>query len=102
GPTVANPQGNNVVPVPAFGIPTDFLTNATNATNTTGYIGNLAGYGIDPNLKTPYVEQWNLSIQRDIGWNTSLTVSYVGNHGVGLLRAIDVNQLNLNASGFLA
>jgi hypothetical protein len=102
GPTVANPQGNNVVPVPAFGIPTDFLTNATNATNTSGYIGDLAGYGIDPNLKTPYVEQWNLSIQRDIGWNTSLTVSYVGNHGVGLLRAIDVNQLNLNAGGFLA
>jgi hypothetical protein len=102
GPTVANPQGNNVVPAPPFGIPTTFLTNAINATNSSGYIGNLAGYSIDPNLKTPYLEQWNLSIQRDIGWNTSLTVSYVGNHGVGLLRAIDVNQLNLNAGGFLA
>lgn len=102
GPTVASPQGSNVVPVAPFGIPTDFLTNATNATILTGDIGSLAGYAIDPNLKTPYVEQWNLSIQRDIGWNTSLTVSYVGNHGVGLLRAIDVNQLNLNAGGYLA
>jgi hypothetical protein len=102
GPTVSDPQGNNVVPVPPFNIPTSFLANATNATNTSGYIGNLAGYSIDPNLKTPYLEQWNLSIQRDIGWNTSVTVSYLGNHGVGLLRAIDVNQLNLNAGGFLA
>jgi len=100
GPTVTNPQGTNVVPVPPFGIPTTFAQNALNANNTTGYIGNLAGYGIDPNLKPPYVEQWNLSIQRDIGWNTSLTISYVGNHGVGLFRAIDLNQLNFNAGGF--
>ena len=28
-------------------------------------------------------------------------MSYLGNHGVGLFRAIDINQLNLNASGFL-
>ena len=97
GPTVTNPQGNNVVPVPPFGIPTSFMTNAINATNISGVIANLAGYGIDPNIKPPYVEQWNLSIQRDLGWNTSLSVSYVGNHGVGLFRAIDLNQLNLNA-----
>ena len=102
GPTVSNPMGSNVVPAPPFQIPTTFATNATNATNSTGYIGDLAGYGIDPNLKTPYVEQWNLSIQRDIGWNTSVTVGYVANHAVGLLRAIDVNQLNLNSGGFLA
>ncbi|HYA62442.1 MAG TPA: TonB-dependent receptor [Candidatus Sulfotelmatobacter sp.] len=97
GPTVSNPQGNNVVPVPPFGIPRNFMTNAINAATTTGFIGNLAGYGIDPNIKPPYVEQWNLSIQRDIGWNTSLSVSYVGNHGVGLFRAVDLNQLNLSA-----
>jgi hypothetical protein len=48
-------------------------------------------------LKPPQIQQWNLSVQRDIGWNTSLQVSYVGNHGVGLFRAIDVNQLNFNA-----
>jgi hypothetical protein len=98
GPTVSNPMGAEIVPAPPFQIPIDFATNALNATNSTGYIGNLAGYGIDPHLKPPQVQQWNLSIQRDIGWNTSLQVSYVGNHGVGLFRAIDVNQLNLNAT----
>ncbi len=97
GPTVSNPLGANVVPVPPFQIPTSFAQNALIANNTIGYIGNLAGYGIDPNLKPPQVQQWNLSVQRDIGWNTSLQVSYVGNHGVGLFRAIDLNQLNFNA-----
>jgi hypothetical protein len=82
--------------------PFDFQTNAVNETNAGIGIGGLAGYAIDPNIRTPYVEQWNLSIQRDIGWNTSLTISYVGNHGVGLFRAIDVNQLDFTKNGFLA
>ena len=97
GPTVSNPLGKQTVSAPPFQIPIDFNTNAFNATNTSGTIGSLAGYGIDPHLKPPQVQQWNLSIQRDIGWSTSLQVSYVGNHGVGLFRAIDVNQLNYNA-----
>jgi hypothetical protein len=97
GPTVTNPLGAQTVVPPPFQIPIDFDTNATNATLSGAGIGNLAGYGIDPHLKPPQVQQWNLSVQRDIGWNTSLQVSYVGNHGVGLFRAIDLNQLNLNA-----
>jgi hypothetical protein len=98
GPTVSNPMGAQTVSAPPFQIPIDFNTNAFNATNTSGTIGSLAGYGIDPNLKPPQIQQWNLSVQRDIGWNTSVQVSYVGNHGVGLFRAIDVNQLNFNAT----
>ena len=100
GPTVSNPMGFNVVTPPPFKIPIDFATNAINS--AAAGIGSLAGYGIDPHLKPPQVQQWNLSIQRDIGWNTSLQVSYVGNHGVGLFRAIDVNQLNFNAKAVCA
>jgi hypothetical protein len=98
GPTVSNPMGAQTVSAPPYQVPIDFATNALNATNSSFFIGNLAGYGIDPHLKPPQVQQWNLSIQRDIGWNTSLQVSYVGNHGVGLFRAVDVNQLNSNAT----
>jgi hypothetical protein len=100
GPTVSNPMGANVVTPPPFQIPIDFATTAIN--NAASGLGSLAGYGIDPNLKPPQVQQWNLSIQRDIGWNTSLQVSYVGNHGVGLFRAIDLNQLNFNATAVCA
>jgi len=89
-----NGQGFNA---PTFKVPVDFQTNADNLG-----VGSVAGYAIDPHIRTPYVEQWNLSIQRDIGWNTSLTVGYVGNHGVGLFRAVDVNQLDFTKNGFLA
>ena len=63
--------------------------------------GNSYGYAVDPNLRTPYVQQWNLSVQHEIGWNTSLTVSYIGNKGTKLYRAIDLNQVIINGNGFL-
>lgn len=59
------------------------------------------GFAIDPNLRTPYVHQWNLAVQRDIGRSTSLKVSYVGNRGSRLYRAVDLNQLILTSTGFL-
>jgi Carboxypeptidase regulatory-like domain/TonB-dependent Receptor Plug Domain/TonB dependent receptor len=98
GFTVTNPGPEGTVTPPPFQVPIDFATNALNGFNSSGYIGNLAGYGIDPHVKPPQIQQWNLSVQRDIGWNTSVQVSYVGNHGVGLFRAIDLNQLNFNAT----
>ncbi len=50
---------------------------------------------IDPNIKMPTVHEWNLSVQRDLGKQTVLEVSYVASHGVHLPRAYDLNQLNL-------
>jgi hypothetical protein len=96
GPTVSTPDK---LAAPPFQVPIDFLTEVANLGD---FVGGVAGYAIDPNIKTPMVQQWNLSLQRDIGWNTALTVSYVGNHGVGLWRAIDLNQLQFNDNGFLA
>lgn len=96
GFTVSGLNGQGLTP-PAFQVPVSFQTNADNLG-----VGAVAGYAIDPNIRTPYVEQWNLSLQRDIGWNTSISVSYIGNHGVGLFRAIDVNQLDFTKNGFLA
>ena len=86
------------VAAPPFGIPTTFQTNYNNL----GGAGNNAGFEISPNLRTPYVQDWNLSFQRDIGWNTTITVSYLGNHGTALIRGIDVNQVIINQNGFLA
>jgi len=96
GPTVSNPLGAQTLTPPPFQIPTSFMTNADNQGIP------VAAYAIDPGLKAPYVEQWNMSIQRNLGWNTSISVSYYGNHGVGLFRAIDLNQLTLQQNGFLA
>ena len=47
---------------------------------------------VDPNLKTPYVENFNLGIQHQFGNNLSLEVGYVGNHGARLTGFADINQ----------
>jgi len=49
-------------------------------------------YGMDPNLKTPYIVNYNFGVQHSFRSNLSLDVSYVGNHGYELLALSDVNQ----------
>jgi hypothetical protein len=42
----------------------------------------------------PYVQQWNLSVQKDLGKSTVLEINYVGNQGVKLYGAYEGNQPN--------
>ena len=44
-----------------------------------------------PNFQTPYVEQANLTIEREFGAKITASVSYLYVHGVHLLRSLDVN-----------
>ena len=39
------------------------------------------GYYHNPNLKTPYVDNWNFGIDRQLGLRTTLSVAYVGSRG---------------------
>ena len=94
GVTVSNPQ--------AIALPPMSNTFSGNWANLYNFNTGISyGYAVDPNLKTPYVQQWNLSIQREIGWNSSVTVSYIGNKGTKLYRAIDLNQVQIGNNGFL-
>ncbi len=49
-------------------------------------------YGVNPNIRTPYVNNWNLDIQRAITNNLSIDIGYVGNHGTKLLGKLNYNQ----------
>jgi hypothetical protein len=49
-------------------------------------------FGVNPNLRTPYVNNWNLDIERAITNNLSIDVGYVGNHGTKLLGKLNINQ----------
>jgi hypothetical protein len=49
-------------------------------------------YGVDPNIRTPYVNNWNIDIQRAITNNLSIDIGYVGNHGTKLLGKLNINQ----------
>jgi hypothetical protein len=100
--TVTNPtalsnlvrDGLNAIASPTFKVPRTFLDNYNLSTTS-----NFAMP--DPNLRSPYVQQWNLSVEHDFK-GFLLDVRYVGNHGTKLLRALDFNQININAGGFLA
>ncbi len=46
----------------------------------------------NPNLRTPYVQQFNLNLQREIARNTVLELGYVGSRGVKLFMNQDLNQ----------
>jgi carboxypeptidase family protein len=47
---------------------------------------------VDRNLKTPYVQQWNLGVQYEITKNLLFEARYVGTRGKNLLQAIAFNQ----------
>jgi carboxypeptidase family protein len=49
-------------------------------------------FTVDPNLVTPYVMNYSLSIQRELPGGIFGEVAYVGNQGRHLLRQPDINQ----------
>ncbi|MFY9558445.1 MAG: carboxypeptidase-like regulatory domain-containing protein [Blastocatellia bacterium] len=88
--------GSNGVPLttPKFKVP---ITSAENfALNTTNGL-----WAIDPNLRTPYVQQWSFGIEREISSSTAVEVRYAGNHAVKIFRAVDYNETNIFENGFL-
>ncbi|HLK65541.1 MAG TPA: carboxypeptidase regulatory-like domain-containing protein [Bryobacteraceae bacterium] len=72
---------------PSYPIPASFTTSVN---------------GFDPNLKTGYVQSWNLSYQRELDRNTVLEIRYNGNHGTDLWRQIGLNEVNIFENGFLS
>ncbi len=63
----------------------------------TNYAGRTASY-YDPNMRSPYVMNWNTGIQRQLGRNYLLEVNYQGSAGVGLLNRWDINAIPLDVS----
>jgi hypothetical protein len=59
----------------------------------------LSGQLFDRNLKTPYIQQFNLGFQYQLAKNTMLDVGYVGSHGLDLFRAVPINAARLVPNG---
>lgn len=64
--------------------------------NPTTPAGNIAETfefrAVDRNLKTPYVQQWNLGFQYEVTKNLLFEARYVGTRGKNLLQAVAFNQ----------
>jgi hypothetical protein len=77
-----------------------FTGNATNPINVETAFGGpgetrvgLFGSGaLDPNLRTTYTQQWNLTAQKRLPKDTYFDVSYVGSKGTNLTASYDGNR----------
>ncbi len=47
---------------------------------------------LSPDLTTTYLQQWNFSLERQIGTSTTIRAAYAGSKGTHLIRSRDLNQ----------
>jgi hypothetical protein len=53
-------------------------------------------------LIDPRVVQWNFSLDRNLGWQTLMRLSYTGSKSTGLIYSPDLNQVKPNTVGYAA
>ena len=54
-------------------------------------------FAVDPHIKTPYMENYNINIQQQLSSKMTLQIGYVGSQGHRLFRFYDINQPNSEA-----
>lgn len=64
--------------------------------NSTGFV-----YLVDPHLRTPYVYQYNLSLQHNLFADSVLETNYVGSSSHGLTLLKDINPMVLGTTNRL-
>jgi hypothetical protein len=57
-------------------------------------------YSYALHYKDPYVQQWNFTVERDIGFQTGVRISYDGSRGSNLSVTTNPNQVRANTVGF--
>jgi outer membrane receptor protein involved in Fe transport len=96
----ANPVGPDAV------VPLNSDQNAYNGTTPGAPIFTLpVGPPVTPsifitdhNLRTPYVQSWDLNLQRQLGNSFAIEAGYVGTKGTRLVRLYDLNQTGINSN----
>jgi len=51
-----------------------------------------SAFGFQRDLRTPYLQHWNASLQHELGKSRVLELAYVGSKGTKLITARDINQ----------
>jgi hypothetical protein len=85
-PILATVPSNGIIPVTATKIGTTSLVNQ-------------AYTAVNLNFREPYVESWNLAVQRSLPGKFVLEATYVGNHGVDLPTVFNINAATVAGSG---
>ncbi len=83
-------------------IPTFTLQPRTFAANNAAANRASRVFGVDPNIEVPLLYEYNVGIQRDIGFKSVLEIRYVGSRGSNFITTQDFNQADLVGNGFTA
>ena len=81
-----------------------FAAGSGQAILTTSTASRLSASTIEPDPKRSYVMQWDLNVQRQLDPTLTLTLGYVGSHGVHLLMRGDDGNMTLptlTSAGYL-
>ena len=62
--------------------------------------GGSLDQGVDPNYRHPQLNQWNVTMEREISSSTSIRASYVGMHMYRLSITEDLNQIPASTTAF--
>jgi hypothetical protein len=57
-------------------------------------------YAFPIHYSDPSVQQWNLTLEQDLGHDIGMRLSYIGSHGSNLETFVDVNQVPANTIGW--
>jgi len=77
----------------ASGAPLIQFPNTAPPSTTVQYGGGGLDQGVDPNYRDPQANQWNLTVERQVGNNDGVRMSYVGMHTYRLSITEDLNQI---------
>ena len=101
GASFTNPL-NNPLPIYAMGLnvfppaPPGVITNTYAESLPAGTLAS----AVNPDLRTAYVSQWNVSLQHSVSGSDSLELDYLGASGHKLLNVYDVDQCQPRANLF--
>ncbi|HWB85834.1 MAG TPA: carboxypeptidase-like regulatory domain-containing protein [Bryobacteraceae bacterium] len=85
-------------PLPPYLLSPDQYSTTVPAANL---FARTSFWGMNPDIRQPYVEQWNFGIQRQLGQSTALEVRYVGNLSLHQWLGYNINEVNIFENGFL-
>jgi hypothetical protein len=89
-------QPDGVTPLLSFANPFNTAADSS-TTGTAGFY-----YAFPIHYKDPTVQQWNLTLEQDLGHSIGLRLSYTGSHGKDLEAMEDLNQVPANNIGYSA
>jgi hypothetical protein len=86
-------QADGVTPLLTFASP--FNSAPGSSTGTAGFY-----YAFPIHYHDPNVQQWNLTLEQDIGHSIGARFSYTASHGQNLEAMVDLNQVQPNTYGY--